>query len=121
MVPDVTPAEAKKAINETKLLFVDAWAPWCGPCVALNYVINELDQKYSDNADIRFIKLNTQDHRSFARKNNIVAIPCILVFHNGKPASFEMPDPRSGQNIKTDRLVGLRPIDHFESVIEQLN
>ena len=121
MVQDVTPEEAKNAIDETKLLFVDAWAPWCGPCLALSPVIEELEQKYSDNADIGFIKLNTQEHRSFAAENNIVAIPCILVYHNGQPASFEIPNPRSGENVKTDRLVGLRPIDHYEKVIEQLN
>ncbi len=120
MVQDVTPEEAKKTINETKLLFVDAWAPWCGPCLALGPVIEELEQKFSDNADIGFIKLNTQEHRSFAAENNIVAIPCILVYHNGQPASFEMLDPRSGKNEKTDRLIGLRPIEHYEKVIEQL-
>lgn len=120
MVNDVSPEEANKAIAETKLLFIDAWAPWCGPCLALGPVIEELEEKYSDNPDIRFIKLNTQNHRSFAAENNIVAIPCILVYHNGKPASFEMPDPGSGKKVKSDRLIGLRPIEHYESVIQQL-
>ncbi|MHA1909102.1 MAG: thioredoxin family protein [Candidatus Thorarchaeota archaeon] len=120
MVQDVTPEDAKKAIEGTKLLFIDAWAPWCGPCLALGPVLAELEEKHKDNADIGFIKLNTQEHRSFAVENHIVAIPCVLVYHNGQPASFEMPDPRSGQNVKTDRLVGLRPIEHYEKVIEQL-
>jgi thioredoxin 1 len=120
VVKDVTPEDAKKAIEETKLLFIDAWAPWCGPCLALAPTIEELEQKYSDNEDIGFIKLNTQEHRSFAAENNIVAIPCILVYHNGQPASFEFPDPRTGKTVKTDRLIGLRPIEQYEQVIEQL-
>jgi thioredoxin 1 len=120
VVKDVTPDEAKKAIEETKLLFLDAWAPWCGPCLALGPVIAELEKKHDGNSEIGFIKLNTQEHRSFAAEHNIVAIPCVLVYHNGQPASFEMPDPRTGENVKTDRLIGLRPIEHYEKVIEQL-
>ncbi|MDF1538612.1 MAG: thioredoxin family protein [Candidatus Thorarchaeota archaeon] len=120
MVRDVSPEEAKQAMVETTLLFLDAWAPWCGPCLALGPLFEELEEKYSSNPDIGFIKLNTQEHKSFAAENNIAAIPCILVYHNGKPASFEMPDPRSGKNVKTDSLIGMRPIEHYESVIEQL-
>ncbi|MFW9908002.1 MAG: thioredoxin family protein [Candidatus Thorarchaeota archaeon] len=120
MVRDVSPEEAEKAIAETKLLFIDAWAPWCGPCLALSPVIEELEQKYADNPDIGFIKINTQEYGMFAMENNIVAIPCILVYQNGDHASFEMPDPRSGRTITTDRLIGLRPIEHYESVIKQL-
>ncbi len=120
MVRDVSPEEARQTIAETKLLFLDAWAPWCGPCLALGAVFEELERKYSANPDIGFIKLNTQEHRLFAAENNIVAIPCILVYQNGEPASFEMPDPRSGKKVNSDRLIGMRPIEHYESVIEQL-
>lgn len=120
MVRDLSADEAAQAIATTKLLFVDCWAPWCGPCLALAPTMEELDSKYSDNDDIGFVKVNTQNHRSFAAENNIVAIPCVLVYKDGKPASFEMDDPRMGAPIKTDRLIGLRPIEHYEKVIEQL-
>ncbi len=120
MVRDVSPEEANKIVSETKVVFMDCWAPWCGPCLALAPIIEELEQKYSDNEDIKFIKLNTQEHRSFATENKIVAIPCVLVYHKAAPASFEIPDPRQGKAEKTDRLIGLRPIEHYEKVIEQL-
>lgn len=120
MVHDISPDEAKKVINETKLLFIDCWAPWCGPCLALGPVLEELDEKYSDNKDIGFIKINTQNHREFALNNDIRAIPCVLVYHNGAPASFELKNPRTGQTNTTDRLIGLRPPDHYEDVIKQL-
>ncbi|MHA1902382.1 MAG: thioredoxin family protein [Candidatus Thorarchaeota archaeon] len=119
MIPDMSPEEAMKAIQETKLLFIDSWAPWCGPCKALTPVLEELDSKYSEDHDIGFIKVNTQDHRGFATKYSIYAIPCVLVFYDGEPASFDFADHRSGEVKKTDRLVGLRPIDHYEKVIAQ--
>ena len=120
MVRDVNPEQAAETIASTKIVFIDAWAPWCGPCLALAPTIEELESKYSDNQDIAFIKLNTQEHRSFAMDYNISAIPCVLVFKEGNPASFELNDPRSGGKVKTDRIIGLRPIDHFEEVVEQL-
>lgn len=120
MVRDVSPEEAAEAIANTRLLFIDCWAPWCGPCLALAPTMEELQSRYSDNEDIDFIKVNTQNHRSFAAENNIVAIPCVLVYKDGEPASFEIDDPRRGEPVKMDRLIGLRPIEHYEKVIEQL-
>ncbi|MFW9932834.1 MAG: thioredoxin family protein [Candidatus Thorarchaeota archaeon] len=120
MVRDVSPEEAADAIANTKVLFVDCWAPWCGPCLALAPTMEELDSRYADNDDIGFIKINTQNYREFAMQYNIAAIPCVLVYKDGQPATFEMDDPRMGGKIKTDRLIGLRPIEHYEKVIEQL-
>lgn len=120
MVQDVSPEEVSKIVSETKLVLVDCWAPWCGPCLALAPIIEELEGRYSDNEDIKFIKLNTQNYGNFSAENKIVAIPCVLVYHNAAPASFEIPDPRQGKAEKTDRLIGLRPIEHYQKVIEQL-
>ena len=110
----------KLAPDVTKLVFVDCWAPWCGPCLALSPVLEELDEKYADNTDVAFVKINTQDHRSYAMENNIVAIPCVLLFFNGAPAKLEIPDSSGGPSKIIDRLVGLRPAEHYEAVIETL-
>ncbi len=118
MVNDVTPDVIEKAINETKLLFVDCWAPWCGPCLALGPILDEIDQKYADNPDVRFLKINTQIHQEFAVEQNLYAIPCVLVYFDGKPAKFELL--RSDKKEVTDRLIGTRPAEHYENVIRQL-
>lgn len=120
MVKDVGPEDVKKAASETKLLFVDTWAPWCGPCKALTPILEELDEKYADDTEVGFVKINTEEHMAFAMEHNIAAIPCVLIYFDGKLGSFELPDPRSGENKTTDRLIGLRPIEHYEQVIEQL-
>jgi len=120
VVSDLRPEEIQKRIAETKILFVDAWAPWCGPCLALGPILEELDNKYADNDDISFAKINTQEHRPFAAANNIVAIPCVLVYKDGKPAEIEEKNPRTGKKHVTDRIIGLKPAEHYEDVIEQL-
>ncbi len=120
MVNDVSPDDVMKAVAETKLLLVDCWAPWCGPCLTLSPILEELEQKYADNEDVKFLKVNTQDHKQFASDNDIRAIPCVLVYHNGKLADFDFVDFRTGEPSKTDRIIGLRPPEHYEEVIKQL-
>ena len=118
MVRDVTPAIVEEEKAKTRLLFVDCWAPWCQPCLALGPVLEELDEKYKSNPDVGFLKVNTQDHREYAAKYNITAIPCVLIFIDGSPAQIEVPVPNSDETTTIDRLIGLRPPEHYESVIE---
>jgi thioredoxin-like negative regulator of GroEL len=80
--------------------------------------IEELDEKYSDNPDITFIQINVQAHPEFSAKHDIFSLPCNLVFLDGEPAEFE--DPSGRLKKKTDRLIGKRPAEHFEAVIEQI-
>ncbi len=120
MVRDVTPEEIAKAITKTRLLFVDCWAPWCYPCKALGPILEELDEKYKNDTEIGFLKVNTDNHQEYAREKEIRGIPCVLIFFEGKPAELQIPNPNSSEVTVVDRLVGLRPIEHFEYVIETL-
>jgi thioredoxin-like negative regulator of GroEL len=117
MVDDASPEDVEEAIKETKLLFVDTWADWCQPCKTLTPILEELEEKYADNPDIRFLKVNTQEYRQFAMDNEIHAIPCVLIFFDGEPAKYEVENPRTGDTKTVDRLVGLRPAEHYEDTI----
>ena len=117
MVDDVSPEVIEQVSKKTKLLFVDAWAPWCGPCTALTPILEELDEKYADNPDVRFLRINTEDHRKFAMEKSIHAIPCVLIFFEGEPAKYEVDNPKGEGKKFLDRLIGLRPPEHYENVI----
>ncbi len=120
MVRDVTPEYVDEAMTKTKLLFVDCWAAWCGPCRALSPILEELEQKYSNNPDIGFLKVNTDEHQEYAIKNKIMGIPCVLIFFDGEPAKLKITNKETGVTTVHDRLIGLRPVEHFEYVIESL-
>lgn len=120
MVRDVTPEEVDAEKKKTKLLFVDCWAEWCGPCKALSPILDELEEKYRDNRDIRFLKVNTDEHQAFAIRNGIRGIPCVLIFFDGKPARLKIKNKDTGVTTVVDRLIGVRPSEHFESAIESL-
>ena len=119
MVKDVTPSDVDAEKKNTKLLFVDCWAEWCAPCKALGPILDELEEKYKDDPDVGFLKVNTQDHPDYARSNGIHGIPCVLIFLDGNPAKLEIPS-EDGTVSYVDRLVGLRPAEHYEYAISKL-
>ena len=62
MVRDVTPSDVDAEKKSTKLLFVDCWAPWCAPCKALGPILEELEEKYSKDPEVGFLKVNTDEY-----------------------------------------------------------
>ena len=73
----------KEVINETeKLVLVDFWAEWCGPCKMLAPVIKSLSEKMEDS--VKFLKLDTDANSTSAQKFQITSIPCCILFKDGK-------------------------------------
>ncbi|MHA2004891.1 MAG: thioredoxin family protein [Candidatus Thorarchaeota archaeon] len=118
MLREVTIDDIDYTINESRLTFVDCWASWCEPCKALTPTLVELDEKYRDNSEVSFILIDVQKFPEYSAKHDIFGLPCILVFFDGEPAEFD--DPSGRLKKKTDRLIGKRPAEHFEAVIEQV-
>ena len=118
LLRDVNIEDIYYAITESRLTFVDCWAPWCKPCNALLPTLDSLAERYSDNPDVSFIQINVQEFPEFSAKHDIFGLPCILVFLDGEPVEFD--DPSGRLKKKTNRLVGKRPGWHFESVIQQI-
>ncbi len=61
---------------------VDFWAPWCGPCLIIGPVIEELAKDYQGN--VKFVKLNTDENRDVAAKYGIMGIPTLKIFNSGE-------------------------------------
>ncbi|NHI83791.1 MAG: thioredoxin [Candidatus Thorarchaeota archaeon] len=117
MVENILAEEVDCLVSKTKLAFLDCWAPWCKPCRDLAPVLSELDEKYKDNDDIAFFKINVDEHRGFMRQYKIRVIPCVLIYFDGRLKEIEDPD---GNLKKTDRLLGRRGPQAYEAVIRQL-
>lgn len=63
---------------------VDCWAPWCGPCLALEPAIKELAKEFEGK--VLFAKMDTDENLEIARKLGIMSLPTILYFRNGEYA-----------------------------------
>jgi thioredoxin 1 len=79
---EMTDATFKEMIQNHSLVVVDCWAPWCGPCRMVSPVIEELARDYAGK--ILFGKLNVDENRDVSTQYEIMSIPTLLVFKNGK-------------------------------------
>jgi len=79
---EITDATFKEIIQKHPLVVVDCWAPWCGPCRMVAPVIRELARDYAGK--ILFGKLNVDENPEVSAQYQIMSIPTLLVFKNGK-------------------------------------
>jgi thioredoxin 1 len=72
---------AQEVLNSDKTVLLDFWAGWCGPCRMLSPVVDEVANEMTD---IKVGKVNVDEERELASQFDIMSIPALLVFNNGK-------------------------------------
>lgn len=103
MVSEVKRSNFKEeVILSDKLVLVDLYAPWCGPCRALAPVLEEIAEKYQDK--VKVVKVNVDEEESIAQRFGVMSISTVIFFRDGKAvASF----------------VGLKSPSEIESIVEK--
>jgi thioredoxin 1 len=69
-----------KLAAQDKPVVVDFWASWCGPCMKLGRVLEELA---AERDDIIIAKVDVDQNAEFAASFGIDAIPAVFLFKNG--------------------------------------
>ena len=69
-------------LESEKLVIVDFWATWCGPCRMLSPLLDEVEEEMSDK--ITVVKVNVDDADEIAMRYRIMSIPTLLFFKNGQ-------------------------------------
>ena len=62
-------------------VLVDFWAEWCGPCMMLSPIVEEVSDELDD---VKFCKVNCDEARDLALEYGIMTIPNLLLFENGE-------------------------------------
>ena len=88
----------KEVLQADKLVLVDFWAAWCGPCQMVAPVVEELATEYSGK--VKVMKLNTDENPEIAGKYRIMGIPTLMFFKNGKIAD-QVVGAASKSQLKT--------------------
>ena len=73
---------AREAIESGKPVVIDFWATWCGPCIKLGPIVEELAEKYAGQVTVG--KLNIDDNDEIASENRVRNIPTVLFFKDGE-------------------------------------
>lgn len=86
----------KEIINHKGYALVDFWATWCPPCRMMAPVLESAEQQLGNK--INFVKVDVDEQQQLAAEFDIMSIPTLVVFKDGKPVK---------------RMSGYRPLDTF--------
>ncbi|GIP34916.1 thioredoxin [Paenibacillus sp. J2TS4] len=78
----VTDSTLESVIRDNKVVLVDFWAPWCGPCRMIAPVLDQLADELGNQAVIA--KLNVDENPQQAGEHQIQSIPTLKLFYHGK-------------------------------------
>lgn len=92
----------KDIVEKDKLVIVDMWAEWCGPCKMMEPIIEEVSKEYKES--VKIVKLNIDQNQQTPMKFSVMNIPTLLFFKDKK---------------EVDRIIGALPKNQLVKKIKE--
>jgi thioredoxin 1 len=74
---------AAEVLNSETPVLVDFWAEWCGPCLRVAPVLEEIATEMGDK--VKIVKLDIDSNPNTARDYQVMSVPTLTVFKGGQP------------------------------------
>ena len=93
--------EFNELMKENKVVLVDFFATWCGPCRMLTPILEEVNEEANGRFEI--VKVDVDESYDLAKKFGIMSVPTMICFKNGE---------------EMEKIVGLRNKENIIELIE---
>ncbi len=90
---------ASEVLNSNKPVLIDFYADWCGPCRMVGPVVSEIA---NERSDVKVGKINVDEQPELAAQFQVMSIPMLAVFKNGK---------------LVNQVVGYKPKEQIEAML----
>ncbi len=106
--------------SRERVVLVDFWAPWCGPCKQLTPMLEKA--VHAANGQVALVKINVDENQAVAGQLGVKSIPAVFAFKDGQPVDGFMgalPESEIAEFIA--RVAGDPEVDRSVEILEAAN
>jgi thioredoxin 2 len=100
---EATDADFADVVDTSRLVLVDLWAPWCGPCRMVAPILEKLSHEFAGS--LKVVKVNVDGSPAVSRRFNASSIPMLVFLRNGE---------------HIDTIIGAQPEAVLRSAVQKL-
>ena len=98
-IVNLTEKNFKDEVEQSTVpVLVDFWASWCGPCRMIAPIVDQLAEEF--DGKIKVAKLNVDENSELASRYQVMSIPTLLLFRNGKVVNQMVGARPKGELVK---------------------